>query len=150
MNAAIEKRRLRVGVLTLVLAGFFALIVIRIAVLIAVDGTRLSSLARGEHSEQVTLRAPRGSVVDRHGEALALSAQAFSIYARPARLFKSANAADQMRLAQALGLSPAQLAARLNRPAHFVWLARRIPRAQADQVEALGLEGVGVLNEYKR
>jgi cell division protein FtsI (penicillin-binding protein 3) len=150
VNAAIEKRRLRVGVLTLVLAGLFALIVIRIAVLIAVDGTRLSSLARGEHSEQVTLRAPRGSVVDRHGEALALSAQAFSIYARPARLFKSASAADQTRLAHALGLSSTELASRLNRPAHFVWLARRVPRAQADQVEALGLEGVGVLNEYKR
>jgi cell division protein FtsI (penicillin-binding protein 3) len=150
VNVAIEKRRLRVGVLTLVLAGLFALIVIRIAVLLAVDGSRLSSLARGEHSEQVTLRAPRGSIVDRHGEAIALSAQAFSVYARPARLFRTASAADRIRLAQALGLSPSQLAARLNRPSHFVWLARRIPRAQADQVEALGLEGVGVLSEYKR
>ena len=88
MNAAIEKRRLRVGMLTLVLAGLFSLIVIRIAVLLALDGTRLSSLARGEHSEQVTLTAPRGPIVDRHGEALALSAQAFSVYARPARLFR--------------------------------------------------------------
>jgi cell division protein FtsI (penicillin-binding protein 3) len=150
VNAAIEKRRLRVGVLTLVLAGLFLLIVIRIAVLLVVDGSRLSSLARGEHSEQVTLRAPRGPIVDRHGEALALSAQAFSIYARPARLFRSATAADQARLAQALALSPTELAVRLNHPSRFVWLARRVPRAQADQVEALGLDGVGVLSEYKR
>jgi cell division protein FtsI (penicillin-binding protein 3) len=150
VNAAVEKRRLRVGVLTLVLAGLFALIVIRIAVLLALDGTRLSSLARGEHSEQVTLSAPRGSIVDRQGQALALSAQAFSVYARPARLFKAAGAAERARLAQALGLSPDELAARLNRPAHFVWLARRIPRAQADQVEALGLDGVGMLGEDKR
>jgi cell division protein FtsI (penicillin-binding protein 3) len=42
------------------------------------------------------------------------------------------------------------LTARLNRPSRFVWLARRIPRAQADQVEAMGLDGVGVLSEYKR
>ncbi len=150
MNAAIEKRRLRVGVLTLVLAGLFALIVIRIAVLLALDGSRLSSLARGEHSEQVTLRAPRGSIVDRHGEAIALSAQAFSVYARPARLLRTASDADRIRLAQTLGLSPAELTARLNRPAHFVWLARRISQARADQVEALGLEGIGVLSEYKR
>ena len=150
MNAAVEKRRLRVGVLTLVLAGLFALIVIRIAVLLALDGTRLSSLARGEHSEQVTLSAPRGPIVDRQGQALALSAQAFSVYARPARLFKAAGAAERARLAQALGLSPDELAARLNRPAHFVWLARRIPRTQADQVEALGLDGVGMLGEDKR
>ena len=150
MNAAIEKRRLRVGVLTLVLAGLFALIVIRIAVLLVLDGTRLSSLARGEHSEQVTLSAPRGPIVDRQGQALALSAQAFSVYARPARLFKAAGPAERARLAQALGLSPDELAARLNRPAHFVWLARRIPRTQADQVEALGLDGVGMLAEDKR
>ena len=150
MNAAVEKRRLRVGMLTLVLAGLFALIVIRIAVLLAVDGTRLSSLARGEHSEQVTLTAPRGPIVDRHGEALALSARAFSVYARPARLFKSASAAERQRLAQAIGLSPGEFSAKLNHPARFVWLARRISRAQADQVEALGLDGVGVVNEYKR
>ena len=150
MNAAVEKRRLRVGVLTLVQAGLFALIVIRIAVLLALDGTRLSLLARGEHSEQVTLSAPRGPIVDRQGQALALSAQAFSVYARPARLLKATGAAELARLAQALVLSPDELAARLNRPAPFVWLARRIPRAQADQVETLGLDGVGVLGEDKR
>ena len=150
MNAAVEKRRLRVGVLTLVLAGLFALIVIRIAVLLALDGSRLSLMARGEHSEQVTLRAPRGPIVDRQGQALALSAQAFSVYARPARVFKSASAAERARLAQVLGLSPLELSARFNRPAPFVWLARRIPRSQADQVEALGLDGVGMLAEDKR
>jgi cell division protein FtsI (penicillin-binding protein 3) len=150
VNAAVEKRRLRVGVLTLVLAGLFALIVIRIAVLLALDGSRLSSMARGEHSEQVTLTAPRGPIVDRQGEPLALSAQAFSVYARPARLFRSSSLAERARLAQTLALAPAELEARLNRPARFVWLARRIPRAQADQVEALGLDGVGLLSEYKR
>ncbi len=150
MNVVAEKRRLRVGVLTLVLAGLFGLIVIRLAVLLALDGSRLSSLARGEHSEQVTLTAPRGPIVDRHGAALALSAQAFSVYARPARLLRSSSAAERARLAQVLALDPKELTARLGRPSHFVWLARRIPRTQADQVEALGLEGVGVLSEYKR
>jgi cell division protein FtsI (penicillin-binding protein 3) len=150
VNVVAEKRRLRVGVLTLVLAGLFGLIVIRLAVLLALDGSRLSSLARGEHSEQVTLTAPRGPIVDRHGAALALSAQAFSVYARPARLLRSSSAAERARLAQVLALDPKELTARLGRPSHFVWLARRIPRTQADQVEALGLEGVGVLSEYKR
>ena len=126
MNAATEKRRLRVGVLTLVLAGLFALIVIRLGVLLALDGTRLSSLAINEHSEQVTLTAPRGSIVDRHGEPVALSAQAFSVYARPARLLKSSTSAERARLAQALGISSDELAAKLAHPARFVWLARAL------------------------
>lgn len=150
MNVAVEKRRLRVGVLTLVLAGLFTLIVIRLVVLLMLDGSRLSSLALNEHSEQVTLTAPRGSIVDRHGKPLALSAQAFSVYARPARLFKSSAPAERDRLAQALGISTADLADKLAHPARFVWLARRIQHAQADQVEALGLDGIGVLPEYKR
>ena len=120
MNAAVEKRRLRVGMLTLVLAGLFSLIVIRIAVLLALDGTRLSSLARGEHSEQVTLTAPRGPIVDHHGEALALSAQSRIRFTR-GRRGCSARAARRIgrRLARALKLSPAELAAKLGRPARL-------------------------------
>ena len=150
MNAAFEKRRLRVGVLTLVLAGLFVLIILRIVLLVALDGPRLSSLALSEHSEQVTLAAPRGPIVGRYGEMLALSAQAFSVYARPVRLLSFSTAADRDRLAWALGLSSDQLLDKLRRPARFVWLARRIARAQADQVEALGLDGVAVVNEYRR
>ncbi len=123
MNAAVEKRRLRVGMLTLVLAGLFSLIVIRIAVLLALDGTRLCSLARGEHSEQVTLTAPRGPIVDHHGEALALSAQAFSVYARPARLFRSSSSGGTGAAGPGAGLSPAELAAKLA-PSGALCLAR--------------------------
>jgi cell division protein FtsI (penicillin-binding protein 3) len=66
------------------------------------------------------------------------------------RLLKSSTAPERARLAGALGLSPQELAGKLHRRARFLWLARRIPRPQADQVEALGLDGVGVINEYKR
>ncbi|HEY2663810.1 MAG TPA: penicillin-binding transpeptidase domain-containing protein, partial [Candidatus Binataceae bacterium] len=43
-----------------------------------------------------------------------------------------------------------EVAARLNRAAPFIWLARRIPHEQADAAEALGFEGVGAVSEYKR
>lgn len=150
MNAGFERRRLRVGMLTLALAGLFALIGARVVLLVALDGSQLSSLARSEHRQAVTLTAPRGPIVDRFGAPLALSAQAFSIYARPARLLDAASPADLDQLARALGLSRAQLALRLHHSARFVWLARRIPAAQSERVTALDLPGLGALPEYRR
>jgi cell division protein FtsI (penicillin-binding protein 3) len=150
VNTGFEKRRLRVGMLTLVLAGLFALIVVRVALLVAMDGSHLSSLAASEHREQVTLTAPRGAIVDRHGAPLALSAQAYSVYARPAKLLAPGSGAELGQLARALALTDRALADKLHHPARFVWLARRVDHAEAERVEALGLDGVGVLSEYRR
>lgn len=145
-----KQRRTRIGVLALVLAGLFGLVAVRVVALVALDGPRLNSLAATEHSEQVELEAPRGPIVDRNGELLALSGQAQSIYARPHRLLATTTAARREKLAAALGLTRAELETKLKRPAHFVWLARRLDRRQAEAVEALDLDGVGSIGEFKR
>ena len=150
MNVAFKKRRSRIGVLALVLASFFILVVLRLVGLVVFDGPRLNSLARSEHTERVELAAVRGPIVDRHGKPLALSAESRSVYARPRIVLESSTAAQRAHLAAALGLSSAELDARLARQTSFTWLARRIARDRADAVEALGLEGVGAVSEYKR
>lgn len=150
MNAAFTQRASRIGVLTLVLAGLFLLAAIRLIVLVVVDGPRLDSLGRSEHTEQSELAAVRGPIVDRSGAAFALSAERRSVYARPHRVLDSATREQRERLAQVLQVRPSELARRLNRAAPFIWLARRIPREQAEAAEALGLEGVGAVSEYKR
>ena len=150
MNQHFKKRRGRIGALTIVLAGFFVLVALRLAALVIFDGPRLTSLARTEHTGEIALAAPRGPLVDRNGEPLALSAETRSIYARPAQLLASATRAQLSALTAALGLSPAEFGARVHRGAPFVWLRRHLPRERAHTVEALGLEGVGALSEYKR
>jgi len=150
VNAAFKKRRSRIVVLSLVLAFFFILVVLRLVGLVVLDGPRLNSLARSEHTERVELTAVRGPIVDRHGKPLALSAESRSVYARPRSLLESSNAAQRAHLAAALGLSSADFEAKLGRQTSFVWLARRIARGRADRAEALGLDGVGAVNDYKR
>ncbi len=47
-------------------------------------------------------------------------------------------------------MQPAELEQRLNKSAPFIWLRRRFDPAKAATVDALGIEGVGSLSEYKR
>jgi cell division protein FtsI (penicillin-binding protein 3) len=150
MNIAFQKRRTRIGILTLMLALLFLIAIARLIILVAFDGPRLNSMAASEHSGEVELAAVRGPILDRNGEPLALSAETGSIYARPRELLASSTAKERARLAAALGISTGELDRRLHHPAPFVWLVRHLPTGQAEQAEAVGLEGVGDVTEYKR
>ena len=150
MNVAFQKRRARIGMLTLLLAALFLIAIARLVILVAFDGPQLNSMAASEHSGEVQLAAVRGPILDRNGEPLALSAETGSIYARPRELLAASNADDRARLAATLGISRSELDRRVHHPAPFVWLARHLAPERAQQVEALGLEGVGDVTEYKR
>ncbi len=150
MNEAFRQRRMRIGALTLGLAALFVVAAARLATLVLVDGPRLAAIARSEHTAVTTLAAVRGAIVDRDGNPLALSAETRSIYARPRRLLSRSTAADRAALARAIGLAPAELEARLNRPEPFVWLRRHLAPDRARAVADLGLDGVGAISEYKR
>jgi len=150
VDGAFKQRRARIGALTLALTGLFALTALRLAVIVLVDGPRLVSLGRSEHSAEMKLAAVRGPIVDRNGKALALSAETRSIYARPRALLVNSSPADRAHLAAMLGVSAAELQSRLGHGAPFVWLARHLAPSQAREVEQFGLKGVGAVSEYKR
>ena len=150
MNVAFQKRRTRIGMLTLLLAALFLIAIARLVILVAFDGPRLNSMAASEHTGEVQLAAVRGPILDRNGEPLALSAETASIYARPRELLAASTPEERGRLAAALGISSAELDRRLHHPAPFVWLARHLPTERAQPAEAAGLDGVGDLTEYKR
>jgi cell division protein FtsI (penicillin-binding protein 3) len=141
---------MRIGALTFALAGLFVLAAMRLAVLVLIDGPRLSSLAREEHTTAMKLAAVRGPIVDRNGNPLALSAETRSIFARAPKLLENSTASERKRLAHALAMTPAELEAKLRKPAPFVWLARHLQSEQARAVEDLGFESVGGVDEYAR
>ncbi|HXW84811.1 MAG TPA: penicillin-binding protein [Candidatus Binataceae bacterium] len=151
MNAAFQRRRARIGALTAILASLFALAALRLAFLVVSYGPRLNSLGRSEQTGETRLAAVRGPIVDRKGEALALSAEMRSVYAHPHKLLNSTTAAERAKLAVALGMAPAELEHALARPdSHFIWLARQIAPERAQAAEALGIDALGVISEYKR
>jgi cell division protein FtsI (penicillin-binding protein 3) len=150
VDQAFKQRRARIGVLTLALTGLFALIALRLTVIVLVDGPRLVSLGRNEHSAVMKLASVRGPIVDRNGKPLALSAETRSIYAHPRTLLANTSPVGLAHLAAVLGVSASGLQSRLTNGAPFVWLARHLPSSRAREIEQFGLKGVGSVSEYKR
>lgn len=102
------------------------------------------------HVGVVPVPANRGKILDRQGELLALSTPVKTISVNPNEFEASPQQIAQ--LAGALGLGYPQVLAKVS-PANgrsFVYLARRIDPALADQVQALGLPGLNFEREFRR
>jgi cell division protein FtsI (penicillin-binding protein 3) len=115
-----------------------------------------------QRARTVELPATRGRIYDREGDVLATSVQAATVYADP-RAYRPGTtddgtpvpaAADPATVAVALApllpTDPADLQERLERDAHFVYLARQLDHEVGEAVLALELPGIGVLTEPRR
>ena len=99
-----------------------------------------------------SIPAYRGVITDRNGEPLAVSTPVTTLTTDPKALKKSASEKDLSDLADALGISLAQLNARLDRYRNksFMFLARQLPVSEAQKVLDLGIVGVTGRQEFKR
>ena len=138
------RQRLVLGLLI----GAFALLVGRSLYLQGIENEFLGDKGRERFERVIEISATRGRVMDRHGDALAVSTPVKSIWAIPedARL-TPAQARD---LAQALELDPRELGHKLASERDFVFVKRQIPPEIADRVAALKLPGIHQQREYRR
>jgi cell division protein FtsI (penicillin-binding protein 3) len=107
--------------------------------------------AKGESRYSRTLEIPaiRGRILDRNGEALAISTPVKSFWAIPEDVTMTAKERDA--LAAALEMPREELRKRLADTARdFVYLKRQVPPEVADRVAALKLPGVYQSKEYRR
>ena len=100
------------------------------------------------YARTLELPASRGRILDRNGLILASSVPAASLWAIPKDL--DADPAQRKRLARLLGMTPKDLADKLDDNPNFVWLRRQADDQVASDVLALGLKGVHQVREYKR
>ena len=88
------------------------------------DGGALAKAAEAQQRVTVPLWAPRGPIVDRTGQILAISYRAVTVGVWPARL------PDRRAFAQALSqyadVTPAEIEQRMGGSAQFVFAARRL------------------------
>lgn len=100
----------------------------------------------------VSIQASRGVIRDRRGELLAVSAPVVSFYVNPQRFSPAPE--DAAALAEALGLAPGALRARIEegrkRGLGFLYLKRRVSSSEAASVRALGVRGVEAEDSYRR
>ena len=98
----------------------------------------------------VQISAHRGSIIDRHGEPLAVSTPVDSIWANPVDLASALHRLPE--LAQVLEVDEDWLVRRVtsNLEREFVYLRRHLPPDHATRVLQLGVPGVATLREYRR
>lgn len=146
-----DEPAVRTGRIALVFILFccgFVAVLGRAFYLQVVEHARYLKVATRQTESSAVLNAKRGMVVDRHGDALAVTVDVDSIFAQPPHI-KDVDTAAR-KLAPVLGLSVATLQRKLSSPQQFVYLARRVNSEVAERVEVLNLSGVGIQREPKR
>ena len=149
------KRRLRVGMIAL--AFVLSLFGGRLVQLQAVDAAGYGASADASRTQDYTLTATRGSVLDASGQPLAESVDAVDVTADPIqiRTLKQDPAVYASKLAALLGSPPgsanvADLRTKLsNATTRYVLLAKQVPPQTWQQIKALGLSGVYGLSDAK-
>jgi len=131
----------RIGLL---FAGFllcFLFILLRAFWLQGVQGAQLASEAAYQQNETVRVPSLRGSLLDRHGNELAASEDAATVFAVPFEVNKPVRAAEE--LAPILDLDSDELLRSLTADSGYEVLARKVAMPTAARIERLGLQGIG-------
>ena len=128
-----------------------ALLMVGRAVQLQISETEfLQGQGEARFLRQVAIPTVRGSILDRHGEPLAVSTPVESVWAHPGELLQVADRLPE--LAELLDIPADALERRLTQRAtrEFVWLRRRINPDLAEEIRALSIPGVFFQREYRR
>jgi cell division protein FtsI (penicillin-binding protein 3) len=123
-------------------------IFVRLTVLQVSQAASFRDRALDQRLRTVELPATRGQILDRDGEALAISLEARDVYADPRYVDDPWGTAST--LAPFLAMEVGELVALLTRPTTFVYLARQVDLDVAARIEQLGLPGIGFLEASRR
>lgn len=136
-------------VLALFLLGF-SVVAGRSGYLQAVRTAFLQEKGEARYARVVDVPATRGRILDRNGQALAISTPVKSIWATPDAL--EADRPQRVALAKALAMDLGTLERKLADGAgrDFVYLKRQVPPETARRVAGLNLPGVFEQREYRR
>ena len=146
--AKVELPGLRACALFGVLALLFAMLAGRSLYLQGIDDEFLQGQGQARYARALEVPAHRGRIVDRHGEALAISTPVKSLWAFPAKL--QPTPAQWVALAKLLETTPQALQKHVAAADDFVYLAKRLPPETAERALALGIKGLYDENEYRR
>jgi cell division protein FtsI (penicillin-binding protein 3) len=131
------------------LVGAFAVLAGRSLYLQAMQTEFLQEKGEQRYGRVLQVPGTRGRILDRNGEALAISTPVQSVWAVPPDV--DASPAQLGRLAALLAIDVRELRRKLaDRSRDFVYLKRQIAPQTADKVAQLGLNGVFQHREYRR
>lgn len=139
----------RIVILFSGLVVLWGILALRAAVLQVFPNDRLEKLQNRQFQTVITLQSRRGAIVDRKGRDLALSTKAYSIFADP-KLIESKRWVSR-KVASILKLSPHSVYSKIkDKNRRFVWIERLATKEEGEEIKALGIKGLRVVEEFRR
>jgi cell division protein FtsI (penicillin-binding protein 3) len=139
----------RSRLLLYVFIACFALLLGRAVYLQGLNNDFLQAKGESRYSRVIETPANRGRILDRNGEALAISTPVKSIWAIPGEVHPSER--QLARLGALLEMSPREIEKRLaDTGRDFVFLKRQIPPEVAERIASLHIPGLFQNREYRR
>ena len=130
------------------LALLFMVLLARSLYLQWFDNEFLQGQGTARHSRELEVPAHRGRIVDRAGEALALSTPVKSLWAFPDKF--DATPEQIAALAAILETTPQKINGRLDANEDFAFIAKQVAPEVAERAMALRIPGLHDQNEYRR
>jgi cell division protein FtsI (penicillin-binding protein 3) len=130
------------------LAMLFVVLLARALYLQGFDNEFLQGQGTARHSRELEVPAHRGRILDRSGEALALSTPVKSLWAFPDKF--DATPEQIASLAAILDTTPQKITARLSASEDFAFIAKQVAPEIAERAMALRIPGLHDQNEYRR
>jgi len=139
----------RSRLLLYVFIACFAVLLGRAVYLQGLNNDFLQAKGESRYSRVIEIPANRGHILDRNGEALAISTPVKSIWAIPGEVHPGER--QLARLGALLEMLPREIEKRLaDTGRDFVFLKRQIPPEVAERIAALHIPGLFQNREYRR
>jgi cell division protein FtsI (penicillin-binding protein 3) len=139
----------RARIVLVALLGAFSLLAARALYLQALKTDFLQEKGDARYSRILEVPATRGRILDRNGDALAVSTPVKSVWAIPGDV--ELTGAQRRKLLSLLALERGELDRRLADVSRdFVYLKRQVSPDTADAIAALGLKGIYQHREFRR
>ncbi len=148
-NSTIKLKKRIMAMLFLVIALSGALIG-RLGYLMLVQGDELKRQAMEDQSRDRLINAKRGTIYDRNGQVLAISASVETVSISPITVRKGDPERTADVLSQVLGLDRETVTAKINKNTSYEIIQRKVEKEQADKIREAKLAGVYLDEDSKR
>ncbi len=141
------KTRLVIMFLALTLCMFA--LVLRLGWLQVIRGEEFQQMARRQQTSDIAISPSRGTIYDRNGKELVLSASTHAVYASPDEIKNKEETAKV--LAELLEIDPQELQERFNTESdRVITLKRWVDRSIGKEIEEKGFRGIWITDDHKR
>lgn len=146
-----RKLKIRLRNILIIFVIGFMICVVRTAFLQFVQGEMLKTAALEQQTVEKEINPRRGTIFDRNGKGLAISANVETVIASPDVIYKEGKTEQTAeKLASILGMEKDKILKIITRKSKFEYVKKRIEKEMADKIRDSKLKGISLVEDTKR